>query len=233
VAPAPAAAPVPPAALQPHTTETALSLPRETSAQEHETKTPVSTYQEIAVAVPWRQVLLMQLPATIAALLGGPLVIVVVLLVLRRSGFMFRVEVVNPLGQVVGLTMPRLGIGPSHGGGSQERLEAETGLDHSSPHVSASQSEGPEAPPEEPMTGEQFDLGPTYEEEKRQQEEGLKQQELAVLQQIFEENKQLQKELRRLKETTPNGGETAAPVSVPTEGPTDASRTVNGLKSGE
>jgi hypothetical protein len=48
-------------------------------------------------------------------------------------------------------------------------------------------------------TGESFDLGPSYEEERRQKEEAVQQQEQAVLQQILEQNLRLREQIEHIQ----------------------------------
>jgi hypothetical protein len=49
-------------------------------------------------------------------------------------------------------------------------------------------------------TAHHFDLGPSYEEERRMKEEALKNQEHAILQQIVDQNVQLREDIAELKE---------------------------------
>jgi hypothetical protein len=51
------------------------------------------------------------------------------------------------------------------------------------------------------LTGEAFDLGPTYEEERQQRQQQGQRQEQAVLRQLFEDNLRLQGEVRQLQTT--------------------------------
>jgi hypothetical protein len=140
------------------------------------------------------KVAVVQFVSVLAALFLGPLVLLVALCyVLRRyaanPGSLFRVEVVNTL------------TGPATGGGHQS---AGTGL--------ASDAERPFdpqallAPPAEPEpqedsipnTAQPFDLGMTYEEERRLQQEALLHQEEALLRTIFEQNVQLREQFEDL-----------------------------------
>jgi hypothetical protein len=65
-------------------------------------------------------------------------------------------------------------------------------------NLSAHEELAPPPEPEPPFTGEQFDLGPSYEEEQQAKAEALRQQELAVLQEVFEQNLRLHEEVAQL-----------------------------------
>jgi hypothetical protein len=98
-------------------------------------------------------------------------------LALRRGGLQFRVELVSS--SAAGLPLVA-------------RLEPAW---QAGPAPAAAAAPPAEAPrQEEPPSGEQFDLGPSYEEEQQAKDESLRLQEQAVLQQIFEDNLRLQEE---------------------------------------
>lgn len=167
----------------------------------------------LAVSLPWHQVFLMQLPVTLTIALGIPIVLIVgLLVVLRRSGVLLRVELVNSLGQGMGGWLPRLTVGSSYEGASREEPAARAGSVGNGGGAFPGHREGEQEPAcEEPFSGEHFELGPTYEEEKKLQAEALLQKELAVLRQVFEENKKLQEEIRQLE------GEDTSVEEVPAE----------------
>jgi len=195
-----------PGSLHPQTLETAMPLTREAASAETELRAQAGNRQETTREVPWQQLFLLQLPGTLVALLGGPLIAVALILVLRRSGIMFRVEMVNPVGYVVAGASPQPAQALPSG-----NLPVDSAL-------TAAGFEEPVAqqPEEEPSTAEAFDLGLTYEEEKRLQDQALVQLEQAVLQQIFEDNRQLQQEIRQLTDDeTPAA--TAGTTELPTE----------------
>ncbi len=176
--------------LHPRTLETATALPRETPAAGAESPTQARVPHESGREMSWHQVFLLQLPGTIAALLGGPLVALALILVLRRSGVTCRVEMVNP---------PTYAV---IGAGQQPVQALPAGNSPVDSALSAAGFEEPVPPPpeEEPSTGEAFDIGLTCEEERLVQQEAVVNQERAVLQQIFEDNCRLQQEIRQTSE---------------------------------
>jgi hypothetical protein len=103
----------------------------------------------------------------------------------RGTGPLFRIEYVgNPQAVVLGpYPVPTHGLpGAETGGGRLASTISE---------VSAAST-----------TAEKFDLGPTFEEARMQQEEQAKQRESAILQQVFEQNLRLQENLERAREQT-------------------------------
>jgi hypothetical protein len=130
----------------------------------------------------------LQLLTTLAAFVVGPLVLVLMLrLLLRRllsgNGHL-KIELLNQpqLALVGGYQGPMMPAGSLSGPAPDLKL------------VPAPDEE-PEAEAEEEFTGEYFDLGPTYEEEKALLEEQLKQKELALMAKIMEENLGLQQQI--------------------------------------
>ena len=126
-----------------------------------------------------------------AVLLCPLLVVLLAGLLIRRTGIQFRVEVVNssmggPLGSRLDYGW---GLPPVTGGAAAVADAVSLSLD-------------PEAPPaaEAAPTGEQFDLGPSYEEEQQAKADAIRQQELAILQHIYEENLRLHQEIAALGE---------------------------------
>jgi hypothetical protein len=136
---------------------------------------------------------------------GGPLIVVFALgLMLKRSNLRFRVEVVNPSGGTP-FVPGQVGIDPA--------LLAQPAPPPGQRPVevpAAAQPAPEEAVEEGRQTGEKFDLGPSYEEERQAMLEAQRQQELALLQEIFEQNLRLQEEIRQEQE--PEAG--AAPEDL-------------------
>jgi hypothetical protein len=136
------------------------------------------------------QFALVQLLSVVGSLVVGPLVLLLALLfVLRRfkaAGSLLRVEVVNS-----GTPAPTILYGgpaawpapvPAAGGdGAEVRLPV---------GVEALTKE-----PEVETTAQPLELGPTYEEERRQREEAERQREQAVLQYVYEDNVRLREQL--------------------------------------
>ncbi|MFO0845104.1 MAG: hypothetical protein U0797_22405 [Gemmataceae bacterium] len=154
-------------------------------------------------ALPWYKVVWLQVVVGGSALVVGPLMVALMLgLMLRRSGLQFRVEVVNSpgaLGQGVAYGVSRIDTSmPDVPARPVGRIEPGLG---SLAALAAQEAVSFPAPEDEPaMTGEQFELGPSYEEERVAKEESLRLCEQAILQEIFEENLKLQEELRRQEE---------------------------------
>lgn len=143
-------------------------------------------------AWPWVQI------ATLAFVVTMPFALAVGLaLILRWSGMKFRVEIINSgavlLQDVQGLrslppAAPQAAAGPPDLDQLWQTGSAEDAADQT-----------PLAPPaEEVFTGEYFDVGPTFEEERLLREQALLAGERAVLQQVYEENLRLQQEIREL-----------------------------------
>lgn len=134
-------------------------------------------------------VALVQVLSVLGSLVVGPLVLLVALLfVLRRfkgAGSLLRVEVVNS-----GTPAPTF----VYGGPAAWPAPA-AGGDGAEAHPPA------EAPAEPDTTAQQFDLGPTYEEERLQREEAERLRERAVLQHVYEDNVRLREQLEQ-----PEGG---------------------------
>jgi hypothetical protein len=137
------------------------------------------------------RVALVQLLSVVGSLVVGPLVLLLGrLFVLRHfkgAGSLLRVEVVNS-----GTPAPTIVYGgpaawpvplPAAGGdGAQEGPPAGFG------------ARAVEAK-EQATTAQPFELGPTYEEERRQREEAERQREQAVLQHVYEDNVRLREQL--------------------------------------
>jgi hypothetical protein len=139
------------------------------------------------------QVAVVQLVSVIGSLVVGPVVVLLALLFLLRrfkgAGSLLRVEVVNS-----GTPAPTFVYGgpapwpapvPAAGGdGAEVRLPSAA------------------APPEPEVetTAQPFELGPTYEEERRQREQAQQQREQAVFQHVYEDNVRLREQLGQLEE---------------------------------
>jgi hypothetical protein len=124
---------------------------------------------------------LVQVASILSGLVLGPLVLLAALVVVLRrhgahSGSLFRVEVVNAQGH--GSYSGTVAVPPPGG------LTA--GLEAALPPATAANEE---------QTAQAFDLGPSYEEEKRAKEEAQRQQEEALLRHIFDENVQLREQI--------------------------------------
>jgi hypothetical protein len=125
------------------------------------------------------QVALVHLLSVVGSLVVGSLVLLALLLVLRRfkgAGSLLRVEVVNSGTPVWPAPVPAAG-----GDGAEVRPPA-----------------GDQALTKEPevkTTAQPFELGPTYEEDRRQREEAERQREQAVLQHVYEDNVRLREQL--------------------------------------
>jgi hypothetical protein len=144
------------------------------------------------------QQLWLQMLLTLGMVVLMPLLAALALaLVLRRSSLRFRVELAGSQTGPVVVSASRVDAA------AFVPVETETPSSQETPLRLTETVEGPSVDPElfrleqkEPEpTGEQFDLGPSYEEEKRAKEEALHQQEMAVLQQIFEDNRKLLEEI--------------------------------------
>jgi hypothetical protein len=139
-----------------------------------------------------------------AAILAAPFLLAFAFVFfVRQTGVQLRVEVVNSGTQAPIAMMPMMqlaGIMP----GMVPQMQPQSAVPSTSPTPDAPPSqEGQTTDPakaeyEEPFTAEEFDLGPSFEEEMQQKAQAQEQMELAVLQQIFEENLRLQKELQLL-----------------------------------
>ena len=122
-----------------------------------------------------------QLICTLVAVVVGPLLVVLTLCALlrrhsRRHGPLIRIEFAN--GQFpTYLAMPPAPAAPPR----VETVPASTAIEES------------------PSTAETFDLGPTYDDELRMKEQSLRQQEQAIVQQLFEQNVKLQEDLGQLE----------------------------------
>lgn len=144
-------------------------------------------------AWPWVQI------ATLAFVVTMPFALVVGLaLILRWSGMKFRVEIINSgavlLQDVQGLRALAPAVPQAPAGQPDLDQLWQTGLAGGT----AADPHPLDAPAEEVFTGEYFDLGPTFEEERLLREEALLAGERAVLQQVYEENLRLQQEIREL-----------------------------------
>jgi hypothetical protein len=167
--------------------------------------------------VDWYHVAMLQLIGIVAALVGGPLVVVVALaFLLRKSGSLVKVELYNTAGSCPPSVATSSYAADSSGSGAANMLQHLSAGAPSS--VSGAGDEAPamdrlEASPEETSssTAEQFDLGPSYEEERLAKEEALRLQEQAVLQEIFEQNLKLLEQVEELGEGDTQGA--AAPDS--------------------
>jgi hypothetical protein len=159
------------------------AAPAADRAAHHADEPPAASQTATAV---WAQVGVM----AGAVLVGPMLVILLAALLIRRTGLQFRVEVLNssPAGHLLARFDPGLSIPTTMQAGA---TPAESGA------ATLPESVADEEPSQ---TGEQFDLGPTYEEEQQAKAEALRQQELAVLQKIFEENVQLQEQIAALEQ---------------------------------
>lgn len=132
---------------------------------------PVEAYGSV-----WAQVGLIAGAMLVCPLLVALLVVVM----LRRTGLQLRVEVINPTAS--GPLVARVGPGWAVLPGGPEATEAPQ----------------PTLPAEEEPTAERFELGPTYEEEQQARAEEQRHKELAVLQQVFEDNVRLRDEIASL-----------------------------------
>jgi hypothetical protein len=103
---------------------------------------------------------------------------------LSRSGSLLRVEVVGTPGTFAMMPVAHGGM-PANGATMPGSVPPDT------PLVGGSAA----TPWEEEYTAQQFELGPTYEEELRLKEQGRQQQEEALLRQVFEENVRLREQL--------------------------------------
>lgn len=158
------------------------------------------SYADHESALPWYKVVWLQVAVGGSALVVGPLMVALMLgLMLRRSGLQFRVEVVNSpgaLGQGVAYGVSRIDTTmPDVPARPVGRIGPDLGSLASLAAQEAVSFPGPED--ESPMPGEEFELGPSYEEERLAKEESLRLREQAILQEIFEENLKLREELRR------------------------------------
>jgi hypothetical protein len=136
------------------------------------------------------RIALVQVLSILGALVLGPLVLLAALCyVLRRytsaPGALFRVEVVNSLAPGTAMIVPA----PAAGQGGVPEVEAAAALAEPAQEAGA-----PEA-----STAEQFDLGPTYEEERLLQEAAARQAEEALLRHIYEENVRLREQIEDLE----------------------------------
>jgi hypothetical protein len=145
-----------------------------------------------AAGIGWLQVALLA-----AAILAFPVTVLLLAVVLvRRTGLQFKVEVMNS-GPVVAR------LEPGWPGAAMPAAYGPAPVAAAAPLVEQGESLSPpvEAPPQEPpSTAQEFDLGPTYEEERLAKEESLRQQELALLQQVFEDNCRLFEQLGALED---------------------------------
>jgi hypothetical protein len=142
--------------------------------------------------VAWAQVALV-----VAVVLLCPLLVALMLaMILRRSGLQFRVEVVNssPGGPIIARLDPNWVMQPGMVPAAGQTMQAG--------EMAAAEQPALEKEPE--VSGEQFDLGPSYEEERQAKLQALEQQELAVLQEVFEQNLRLREEIDRLEEESPS-----------------------------
>jgi hypothetical protein len=135
----------------------------------------------------------LQVALVAGVVLFCPLLLALMLaLMLRRLGMHLRVEVINSspgtpiIARLEGYGPLPLGIAGGQGGQPAQPASAEESAPPGAARV------------EEPETAERFDLGPSYEEERLAKEVALRQQELAVLQLVFEENVRLQEEIEHL-----------------------------------
>jgi len=145
---------------------------------------------------PWNQFPWWQIPLLFGAVVLTPLLVSLTLaLVLRRSGLRFRLEVVGSPGGPLILSTGRVEAG---NGVQQDGLPAQGAPARLAGAPDASLAPSEPLPQEPEPTGELFDLGPSYEEEKVARESSLLQQEMGVLQQIFEDNQKLLEEIEGL-----------------------------------
>jgi len=132
---------------------------------------------------------LLQVVGVFAASFIGPLVLVLLLFLIlrrqrRRDGALFRIEVVgNPAPATAFWVAATPTVTPPTGPASVSTA--------ATPPAETEQAEA--VPPAE--TGERFDIGPSYEDELRLREERKRQQEEAVLRQLFEENVRLREQM--------------------------------------
>ena len=145
---------------------------------------PVAMSEQATESLFYRMAFL-QLLTTLAAFVVGPLVLIIMLRLLLR-----KVLAGNGHLKIELLNQPHLALV-----GGYQGMMPPTSLTEATP------AEKPaEAPAEEEFTGEYFELGPTYEEEKALVEEQLRQQELALLAMIAQENLELQQQINTLAE---------------------------------
>jgi hypothetical protein len=132
-------------------------------------------------------------------LLGPVLVVLLLALVVRGRGLRFRVDVVNstPAGPIVA------------------RLETNWPLpappaQPTGPQTLPAEDAEPQSAVEQASTAEDFDLGPSYEEEQQARADAARQQEQALLQEIFEHNLRLLEQIEHTssdEEGDPESGE--------------------------
>lgn len=154
-------------ALQPVTPVAHVETPREMAPVVAEAAQPMEE------GMPWYKVVWLQIAVAGGTVVAGPLILVLALgIMLRRYGPLLRVEVTNP------------GV-----------LRLEGGMLHAAvPATEYTQAVDTQAM--ENFTGEYFDLGPSYDEERKAKEEAQRHAEMAVLQEIFEQNVRLHEEIR-------------------------------------
>ncbi len=204
-----------------------LSVPVRTRIEKHSPTTTVvvtpvpstSTTDAQEDSLPWYKVVWLQVIVGGSALVVGPLMVALLLgIMLRRSGFQFRVELVNApgtLGSGVAYGVSRIDTNqPDVPARPVGRIEPD--LASLSAVAALEAVTFPELKPgeEAPMTGEKFDLGPTYEEERLAKQEAELLREKAILQEIFEENLRLQEELRSQLETASASSAMDEPVAT-------------------
>jgi hypothetical protein len=149
----------------------------------------------------WAQMIWMQLSlAGVVLLLGPVLVGLAVGYALRRSNLLFRVEVINapssgPTNLTVDPALLAALTSPTRYREGDLNRPQPADLPPQMPMPTASVEPEPAEMPV-PETGEQFDLGPTYEEEQRALAEALLARERAILEAVLEQNLLLQQAVR-------------------------------------
>ncbi len=144
--------------------------------------------------------LLFQTACVFGAAILGPLVSIAALVVLlrrhsRNAGPLFRIEHVGGVTAIPVGPYPGGAVGATLPDGFQQATAARI------PGGARTLPVEEVAEPASEETGELFELGPTYEEEQRLKATQEREQEQAVLHQLFEQNLRLQEELARSRQS--------------------------------
>jgi hypothetical protein len=142
----------------------------------------------------WLQVVLI----AAVTLLCPFLVALMLALILRRSGMQLRVEVINS--GTAGPIIARLETpAPAATAGPAQASPA--------PVTGAAPAQESRLIENAPDLAERFDLGPSYEEEKQARDQAQRQKEMAVLQELFEQNQRLYEQIEQLPDEDEGAGE--------------------------
>ncbi len=107
----------------------------------------------------------------------------------RRFGPIFRVDSAGSVGTVTGPFTAQVPV--AAGSAAEAAVATDAGPEHFEVAEIALPRRFEEQLPEE------FDLGPTFEEERKRKEESIEQQENAVLEQLFEQNLRLHEQIEQ------------------------------------